>query len=351
MWSTLPYANTFMCTPAQGGRAGHLGDRAPVRVRLYGTPLPEAPRPCRGPVNHHAGARPALPRANRAPRSACVAPPRPRWAAAPRIATAHPGEPLRCGGLRVPAGAGAPAPPPVRHAAEPRAPGAGRRGQVRSGTPPTARPRRSHAGGPPPRAGGVAAGHTVDHQARSGVGPKKQRRAQRSPRPRAPPTWALGLGAAGGWSRLAQPDHQGWPDAAAPPQGPALRLPPDAPTPQALACEGRRRRPGRRPADQRWRRCVTGRPVRAVTIAWLAWGAAPRAAHGCTALWLSGDNAAGHRRRAVQPWRRHPNQQGQRGGAGGRRVVCPWPRTSPWRNPLEPQWGQGQRADALAARG
>ena len=238
MWSTLPYANTFMCTPAQGGRAGHLGDRAPVRVRLSGTPLPEAPRPCRGPVNHHAGARPALPRANRAPRAACVAPPRPRWAAAPRIATAHPGEPLRCGGLRVPAGAGAPAPPPVRHAAEPRAPGAGRRGQVRPGTPPTARPRRSHAGGPPPRAGVVAAGHTVDHQARSGVGPKKQRRA-RGLRPRGPWAWAPQAGGVA------------WPS----PTTRAGRPPP--PRPRGRRCACRRTLP----LPRRWPVRAGGRPT------------------------------------------------------------------------------------------
>jgi hypothetical protein len=60
MWYTLGYANTFICTPAHGGRAGNLGDRSPVRVRLYRTPLPNPPRQCRGPVDHDDGARPAL---------------------------------------------------------------------------------------------------------------------------------------------------------------------------------------------------------------------------------------------------------------------------------------------------
>jgi hypothetical protein len=44
MWYTNEYANTLMCAPAQGGRAGNPGDRSPVAVRLYSTPLPDAPR-------------------------------------------------------------------------------------------------------------------------------------------------------------------------------------------------------------------------------------------------------------------------------------------------------------------
>src|SRR5215471_8447111 len=49
MWYTLGHANTFICTPAHGGRAGHAGGRSPVLVRLYGPSLSEPPRQCRGP--------------------------------------------------------------------------------------------------------------------------------------------------------------------------------------------------------------------------------------------------------------------------------------------------------------
>jgi len=111
----------------------------------------------------------------------------------------------------------------------------------------------------------------------------------------------------------------------------------------------------------RGRRLVTGRPVRAGTIAGVAWGCSPLAAPGCTAGLLLWDNASWHRSQAVRPWRRQPNQQGKR-GAGG---VCggggPLPSQRPWLHPIAPQWVPGKRAvsepdcllraDALEARG
>src|SRR5262245_4915438 len=83
MWYTLGHANTFMCTPAHGGRAGNPGDRAPVPVRLDRTPLPNPPCQCRGPVDHHACARPALHRSDRPQCDSCLPPARPRGAATP----------------------------------------------------------------------------------------------------------------------------------------------------------------------------------------------------------------------------------------------------------------------------
>src|SRR5438132_7942655 len=88
MWYTLSYANTFICTPAHGGRAGNIGDRSPVRVRLYRPPLPDPPRPCRGAVDPHHGTSPARHRADGAPCHACLAPARLRRAAAPLVTTA-----------------------------------------------------------------------------------------------------------------------------------------------------------------------------------------------------------------------------------------------------------------------
>src|SRR5215831_6159834 len=108
MWYTLPYANTFICTPAHGGRAGHLGDRAPVHVRLYGTPLPDPPRQCRGPVDHHDCAGPAVHRSNRPQCHSCVSSTRSRGTTAPLFATTHNIDYFRCGGLRVPPGSVAP---------------------------------------------------------------------------------------------------------------------------------------------------------------------------------------------------------------------------------------------------
>ena len=65
MWYILGYANTFICTPAHGGRAGNPGDRSPVCVRLYRAPLPDPPRQCREATNDRDCARSALHRSDR----------------------------------------------------------------------------------------------------------------------------------------------------------------------------------------------------------------------------------------------------------------------------------------------
>src|SRR5262245_20384008 len=93
-----------------------------------------------------------------------------------------------------------------------------------------------------------------------------------------------------------------------------------------------------------WLRFVTGRPVRAVTMAFLAWCCAPLAAQGFTAWLLIWDNAAWHRRQAGRSWIRQQNQQVKRGAGGVRLVVCPLPSNSPWPHPIEPKWVHGKRA-------
>jgi transposase len=93
-----------------------------------------------------------------------------------------------------------------------------------------------------------------------------------------------------------------------------------------------------------WLRFVTGRPVSAVTIAFLAWCSARLAAQGFTALLLIWDNASWHRSRAVRRWLRQHNQQVKRGAKGVRLVVCHLPSKSPWLNPIEPTWVHGKRA-------
>jgi hypothetical protein len=93
-----------------------------------------------------------------------------------------------------------------------------------------------------------------------------------------------------------------------------------------------------------WLRCVAGRPGSAGTGEWLAWCAAQRAAPGCPALRLRWAHASWPRSQAVRSWRRQPPPQVQRGAAGVRVAVCHWPSTSPWLNPMAPQWGHGKRA-------
>ena len=85
---------------------------------------------------------------------------------------------------------------------------------------------------------------------------------------------------------MAQPDHHCWTDAEATPKVQKLTPSPDDPDPKALACYGLLVRPRPQEADQMWLRFVTGRPVSAVTIEFLAWCSAQLVAQGFTALLL-----------------------------------------------------------------
>ena len=179
---------------------------------------------------------------------------------------------------------------------------------------------------------------------------KKKRRDRLIQQAMAQPTWALGCGDDVWWSRLAQPNQYGWTAAQAKHNMQALTLPTDDPDPKALACYGLLVRPAPPQADQMWLRFVAGRPVRAVTIALLAWCSAQLAAQGFTALLLIWDNASWHRSHAVRRWLRQHNQHVKQGAVGVRLVVCPLPSTSPWLNPIEPKWVHGKRAMSEADR-
>jgi transposase len=350
MWYTIEYANTLSCALAHGGRAGHPEDRSPVNVRLYRTPLPDAPRQCCGAVNHSHCLPPALHRPDRAQRHSCLSPTWPRWVAAAIVATAHPGDPLRCWGLRVPPGPVAPESADVRQAHESVDTRSGRRGQFCPGTHAAIGQRRSDSSGPPPIGGGLEACQALDHQSRSGLSPKKQRRDRLIQRAMAQSTWALGFGDEVWWSRLAQPDQHSWTDTEVTHKLQALTAPTDDPDPKALACYGLLVRPGPQQADQMWLRFVAGRPVSAVTIDFLAWCSAQLAAQGFTALLLIWDNASWHRSQAVRRWIRRHNQPVKRGAVGVRLVICHLPSRSPWLNPIEPKWVHGKRAVSEADR-
>jgi hypothetical protein len=111
----------------------------------------------------------------------------------------------------------------------------------------------------------------LDDQSRSRVCPKKKRRAQLIQRANPQPTWALGFGDEVWWSRLAQPNQHCWTDPKATPKLQELTPPTEDADPKALACDGLLVRPWPQQADQMWLRFVAGRPVSAVTIAFLAW--------------------------------------------------------------------------------
>jgi transposase len=115
--------------------------------------------------------------------------------------------------------------------------------------------------------------------------------------------------------------------------------------PKALACYGLLTRcwdtaPRR---EDLWLRFVEGRPVSAVTIAFLR-GCAQRAQeHGKRAVLLIWDNASWHDSQIVRAWVRQHNRQVKQVGHGVRLVVCSLPTKSPWLNPIEPKWLAGKK--------
>lgn len=149
------------------------------------------------------------------------------------------------------------------------------------------------------------------------------------------------------WSRLARPALHTWSD------GDALRLveqtvAKDDPEPKALACYGLLLRQ-EAASEALWLRFVDGRPVSAVSTAFLSWCCDRLAAAGTTTLVLVWDNASWHVSGAVRTWLRQHNQRAHR--AGGVRIVpCFLPSKSPWLNPIAPQWGHGKRRVVEPAR-
>jgi hypothetical protein len=124
----------------------------------------------------------------------------------------------------------------------------------------------------------------------------------------------------------------------------------DDPPPKALACYGLlvRRRPSH--PEHLLLRFVDGRPVSAVTQAFLAWCHTRLAAQGMTALLLLWDNASWHKSQAMRSWLRAHNQRLKRTERGVRIVPCWLPTKSPWLNPIEPKWVHSKRAVAEAER-
>ncbi len=87
-----------------------------------------------------------------------------------------------------------------------------------------------------------------------------------------------------------------------------------------------------------WLRFVDGRPVSAVTSAFLAWCAQQAQAQGKRAVLLIWDNASWHDSRIVRTWLRTHNPQVTQTGQGVRLLACSLPITSPWLHPSEPTW-------------
>ena len=118
------------------------------------------------------------------------------------------------------------------------------------------------------------------------------------------------------------------------------------PEPKALACYGLWL-----PARARMLlRFVDGRPVSAVTCAFLAWVAEQLAAESVRVLALIWDNASWHLSQEVRAWLRQHNRRVKAAGSGCRLLVCRLPSKSPWLNAIEPKWVHGKRAVVEPAR-
>lgn len=147
------------------------------------------------------------------------------------------------------------------------------------------------------------------------------------------------------WSREAQPHRQAWSD------GKPLRLvektvPAKDPEGNAMACDGLYVPTAH---HMLWR-FVHGRPVSAVTGAFLAWLATYVTAQGNRALLRIWDQASWHVSQTVREWINAHNRQANQEGSC-RVIVCRLPSKRPWLNPIEPTWVPGKRAVVAPARG
>jgi hypothetical protein len=178
----------------------------------------------------------------------------------------------------------------------------------------------------------------VDQQPRPSVCAQKKWRDRLIRLADTHPDWVLGFEDEVWFSRLAHPHLHAWS------QGQEVRLIQKEATktdlqPKAIACYGLYR------ADTQamWLRFVDGRPVRAVTLPFLAWVLERLAQEGKKALLMIWDNASWHTSKAVRSWIQAHNRRVKQEG-GCRLLVCGLPSKSPWLNNIEPKWVHGKRA-------
>jgi hypothetical protein len=162
------------------------------------------------------------------------------------------------------------------------------------------------------------------------------------------PDWAVGYEDETWWSRVARPALHTW-TAEPPLRVVEQTVAADDPDPKALACYGLLLRRDDTTPEELWLRFVDGRPISAVTTAFLAWCCQRAAAQGVTTLLLIWDRAGWHISKAVRRWLRTHNQQVHREG-GVRLIPCLLPTKSPWLNPIEPKWVHGKRRVVEPAR-
>ena len=182
---------------------------------------------------------------------------------------------------------------------------------------------------------------------------KKARRDRLIRLAQAHPDWLLGFEDEVWWSRLAHPTLYTWQDGDHPWRLIEQTVARDDPDPKALACYGLLTRcwdTNHQRSEELWLRFVEGRPVSAVTIAFLSWCAARAQERGKRAVLLVWDNASWHDSQIVRQWVRQHNRQVKQAGQGVRLLTCYLPTKSPWLNPIEPKWLAGKKRVAEPAR-
>jgi DDE superfamily endonuclease/Winged helix-turn helix len=160
------------------------------------------------------------------------------------------------------------------------------------------------------------------------------------------PDWLLGFEDEVWWSRLARPSLHTWQDDEHPLRLIEQTVARDDPAPKALACYGLLARWWTEPTqrhERMWLRFVEGRPVSAVTIAFLQWCADKAHACGKHAVLLIWDNASWHDSQIVRTWLRQHNRQVKQSGHGVRLSAAALPSKSPWLNSIEPKWLAGKK--------
>jgi hypothetical protein len=148
------------------------------------------------------------------------------------------------------------------------------------------------------------------------------------------------------WSRLARPTLFAWQDDDRPLRLVEQTVPATDPDPKAIACYGllaRSWQPDGQRTEAMWLRFVTGRPVSAVTIDFLAWCADQAAGLGKRAVLLIWDNASWHESQIVRRWLQTHNRQVKQSGHSARLIVSFLPVKSPWLNSIEPKWLHGKK--------
>jgi transposase len=97
-------------------------------------------------------------------------------------------------------------------------------------------------------------------------------------------------------------------------------------------------------------RFVDGRPVSAITTAFLEWCCERLWAKGQRVLVVVWDNAGWHISKIVRTWIKEHNWAAKQQGRGVRILVSYLPSRSPWLNPIEPKWLHAKRRVVEPAR-